>query len=294
MYLSRYNTDTLAYKLLSGRLRNNRKHSEQLNKYVAGLIDTDGNISLFFYKTRTTNKQKVSVSLNLTQSAVNDPDFEALRAIQSFYNLGSFNVSIPTEESHHSIGQWTLRDRESKILFNRLGKHLRTKGRHFENLIWISNEHKDVDDIPECVVEELKDFSKCSRRETSWLKMPKHLSWAYVAGVIAGNGSIKLKTIRDGHNYPEMVVTVANQKCDIGTLELLKRDFRGNIYCHKTADYCTWERNLGISDSSFAVDFLSKLVRYIIHERKYLTMLNILQVHEEHRQQRLNRGNPKG
>ena len=79
-----YNTDTLAYKLLSGSLRKNRKHSEQLNKYLAGLVDTDGCISLFFYKTRTTGLQRVSVTVNLTQAATNDPDFEVIRALQSF------------------------------------------------------------------------------------------------------------------------------------------------------------------------------------------------------------------
>jgi len=198
IFFSRYNTDTLAYKLLSGKLRENRKHSEQLNKYVAGLIDTDGCISLFFYKTRATGKQRLSVVLDITQSAANDPDFECLRALRNFYNLGSVSFSIPESEKKTSCCHWVLRDKDAKILFNRLGKHLRLKGTHFDNMVWVSDQHSEIEDIPNKVVEELKEFRECSRNNTSYLKMPKHLSWAYVAGVIAGDGCIRLSQ-REGH-----------------------------------------------------------------------------------------------
>jgi len=283
-----YNTGTLAYDLLSGKLRGSRKHSEQLNKYLAGLIDTDGCVSLFFYKTRTTGKNKVKVLLNLTQAAVNDPDFEVLRALRDFYNLGSLHYSLPANENAHPTCQWTLRDKDAKILFNRIGKHLRLKASHYENMVWISNEHSDIDDIPEEVIEELKAFRTCSLKSTTYLKMPKHLSWAYIAGVVAGDGCIK-NYMREGRRYPTMNIRVTQGSQKL--LTLFKRDFKGGIY-HSTSDHgewYNWERNLGISDSSFAVPFLKKVRKYIIHNRKYQAINEILYVHEEHRQQRLSR-----
>lgn len=290
IYFSRYNTDTLAYKLLSGKLRENRKHSEQLNKYVAGLIDTDGCISLFFYKTRTTNKSRVSVVLDITQAAVNDPDFECLRALQKFYNLGSVSFSIPEDENKSSCCHWTLRDKDSKTLFNRVGKHMRLKATHFDNMIWVSDEHRDVDDIPDSIIEELKEFKECSRRNTRYLKMPKHLSWSYVAGVIAGDGNFKFY-YRDGNLFPDARVKITQHKDSRFFLELFKRDFKGSLY--DVRSWTDWERNLGLRDSSFAVPFLKNIRKYIVHERKCHIINNILDAHETHRQQRLNRENSK-
>ena len=290
VYFSKYNTDTLAYKLLSGKLRENRKHSEQLNKYVAGLIDTDGSISLFFYKTRTTGKQRLSVVLDITQSARNDPDFECLRALRDFYNLGSVSFSIPEGDQRTSVCHWILRDKDAKILFNRLGKHLRLKGTHFDNMVWISNEHNDIEDIPEKVIEELKEFRECSRNNTSYLKMPKHLSWAYVAGVIAGDGCIRLSQ-REGINYIEARLKITQSDREEKFLNLFKRDFKGNIY--HINSWIDWERNLGLRDSSFAVPFLKNIRKYIVHERKYHLINDILDLHESHRQQRLNRESSK-
>lgn len=284
-----YNTDTLAYKLLSGSLRKNRKHSEQLNKYLAGLIDTDGCISLFFYKTRTTGLQKVSVIVNLTQAATNDPDFEVIRALQSFYNLGTLHYSIPENPEWASTVSWTFGDKDSMILFNRIGKHMRLKATHFDNMIWLSQQHKDVDDIPQCIVDELKEYRTCSLQATTYLKMPKHLSWSYVAGVIAGDGCIRLYHHED-RNYPSMRIKVTQK--DEKLLKLFKRDFKGSIY--KVRTWYDWERNLGINNSSFAVPFLKHVRKYIIHGRKYKLINDILQVHEDHRQQRLNRGTRKG
>lgn len=284
MNLTGYNTSTLAYKLLSGSLKAKRKHSEQLNKYLAGLVDTDGCITLFFYKTRTTGKQRLSVCLSLTQAAVNDPDFETMRALHGFYELGSLHFSIPSRENEASVCTWTLRDKDTKILFNRIGKHLRLKGTHYSNMVWISNEHKDIEDIPLSVIEELKDYRECSRINTTYLKMPKHLSWAYVAGVLAGDGCIR-NYARGSKGYRAMSVRLTQG--DEKLLKLFKRDFKGGIYQSRT--WFNWERNLGISNSSFAVPFLKQVRKYIIHKGKYQKINKILQVHEEHRQQRLNR-----
>lgn len=284
-----YNTSTLGYKLLSGSLRDKRKHSEQLNKYVAGLMDTDGCVSLFFYKTRAGGRQRVKVTLSLAQAANNDPDFSTIRALQSFYGLGSLSYQIPTDEEEVSICYWTMRDKDTRMMFNRIGKHMRLKASHFDNMIWISEQHSDIEDIPDCIVEELKEYRKCSLRNTTYLKMPKHLSYAYVAGVIAGDGSVGMTEMKD-RNHPSMRVRVSQDRGD-KLLALFKRDFRGGIY-ETTSGAYSWERNLGVNNASFAVPFLKKLRMYLIHERKYDTVCKILDYHEDHRQQRLSKGDP--
>lgn len=282
-----YNTSTLGYKLLSGNLLDKRKHSEQLNKYVAGLMDTDGCVSLFFYKTRVGGKQRVKVTLVLAQAANNDPDFSTIRALQGFYGLGSLSYQVPTDEEELSICYWTLRDKDSRIMFNRIGKHMRLKASHFDNMIWISEQHRDIDDIPDCVVEELKEYRECSLKNTTYLKMPKHLSYAYVAGVIAGDGSVNFR-MTSGRNHPIMQVRVVQDRGD-KLLALFKRDFKGAVY-ESTSGLFSWERNLGVNNASFAIPFLKKLRMYLIHEQKYNTVCKILDYHEDHRQQRLSKG----
>lgn len=275
-----FNTNTLGYKLLSGKLREKRKHSEQLNKMLAGLIDTDGCISMFFYKTRTTGKQRGKIVLTLSMTEI--PLVEALAA---YYRLGS--LSYPTVRSNEQpIATWTLREKDTLILLGRILKHLRLKATHADNLMWLTRQLRDIEDIPN--VEELKEFVKCSREQTTYLKMPKHLSWSYVAGVIAGDGCIRVYQ-REGRKSP--VCSVKVTQGDTKLLTLLRRDFKGGIY--KNREWYDWERNLGIRDASFAVPFLKKIRQYMCHEGKYKRIEEILKFHEEHKQQRLSKGKSK-
>ena len=161
MFFSIFNTNTLAYKLLSGSLRNKRKHSEQLNKFVAGLFDTDGCIGLFHYKTRVSNQNKLKIVLTVQQSAVNDPDFQMLRSLQSFYNRGSLYYSYNNIGTEASFCAWTLRDKDAKAMYNIISKHMRLKATHFNNLIWLTEECKDIL-LTDNHILELKEFSECS------------------------------------------------------------------------------------------------------------------------------------
>jgi len=84
---------------------------------------------------------------------------------------------------------------------------------------------------------------------------------------------------------------ITQSEREINFLKLFKRDFKGSIYSNRS--WIDWERNLGLSDSSFAVPFLKNIRKYIVHERKYRLINQILDIHESHRQQRLNRENSK-
>lgn len=267
-----FNTSTLGYKLVSGQLKKNRKHSEQLNKFVAGLLDSDGWVSLDFCRNR------IQIQCGIVQSSSNDPNFQMMRGIRDFFELGTIVYRTYEKDSHTDQCKWTLRTKESKILFNRLGKHLRIKGTHFENLVYLSNNLGDLI-LTDPQVEELKDFSKCSRENSRWLKFPKHPSYSWVAGYLAGDGHFEFRTKRESYNL--RVSAIANEK-DIHILEFLQAAFRGrvaraNLNPEKpNYNNFTWRRGLGKSHKSFSIPFLRKLWMYMCVEKKYNTIDSML------------------
>ena len=268
-----FNTSTLGYKLISGQLKKNRKHSEQLNKFVAGLIDSDGWVSLDFCRNR------IQIQCGIVQSSSNDPDFQMLRAIHDYYELGTVIYRSHEIPSHTDQCRWTLRTKESKILFNRLGKHLRIKGTHWDNLIYLSNELGDLI-LTDSQVNELKEFSTCSRNNSKWLKHPKHPSWSWLAGYLAGDGHFEFRTKRDSYNL--RVSAIANEK-DIHVLKFIEAAFRGRVaranLSPEKPNYnnFTWRRGLGKAHKSFSLPFLKKLRMYMCIEKKYNTINSMIE-----------------
>lgn len=269
-----FNTNSLAYKLISGKLKENRKHSEQLNKYLAGLIDADGCLSLHFTTDRNPEKTRMKLCLSLGQSASVDPDFTLLRALRNFYNLGSVYYRVVDSEVHKSsIAEWRISTKESLILLNRIGKHLRIKGTHFDNLVWLMEELKAFA-IPLQCVEELKEFSKCSRKNSKWVTHPRHLSWAWVAGFLDGDGHYRFRERKDT-NHKEIYITFNCGKNDEFIADFFKVCFKGNVY-HNAAGLVVWKRALGKANKAFSLPFLRKLKEYICIEYKYTTVLEMI------------------
>lgn len=259
-----FNTDTLGYKLVNGTLK---KHSEQLNKYVAGLLDSDGYMSFEFIK------DKVYVRMGISQAATVDTDSQMLRALRRHYKLG--NISYTYQDNGVAICHWRLGTKDANILWNRVGKHMRIKQTHFKFLL---------DRQPEAHLftrEELTESSRLSRANTRWFKRPKHLSYAYVAGLLDGDGCYR---IRKKHGViVSMCVKAAIQEDFI--LEKLQEDFKGSINKHSENMRC-WRRGLGKGHKQFAIPFLKKMRQYSCIERKYEKideMLRYLQATETKR-----------
>lgn len=280
MSFSNFNTGTLAYKLLTGKLRENRKHSEQLNKYLAGLLDSDGSISLKISPDRREGYYRIYLSLSLGQSASVDDDFSLLRALRDFYNLGEvYYRDVPGDQHKSIVGVWRLAHKDSLILYNRVGKHLRIKGTHWDNLVWVTRE-LDKTIIPKVALDELKEYSKCSRDNSRWLKHPKHLSWAWVAGFLDGDGHYRFRERdRDGSTRTEMYITFNCAQSDRFIADFFKVCFKGNVFINGVG-LCIWKRNLGKESKSFAIDFLKKIRKYSCILYKYNTINKILEYHE--------------
>lgn len=273
------NTNDYIYRFLSGNLGSNRKHSEVINKILAGYIDSDGTITLKI------NSSFLNINVILSQAAVNDPDFEILRALHKFYNLGSIQFRFSENEKESSRCDWKLGVKDSIKLFNLIGKHLVVKGTLFRDLISIYESYVGKK-ITEETYKELKEKQTELRKVTGPLKRKKHPSWAWLAGYVAGDGHLSCRLNRKRHKYDKKVdkyydMTYNELFIDIvsdieSPLLFLKEHFKGSIYpCRDT--HFHWKRTLGKGSIDFAEDFLSRLKPYMLHPKKYYTIKRMLE-----------------
>lgn len=257
-----FNTDTLGYKLISGKLK---KHSEQLNKFLAGLLDADGYISADFCRNR------LQIQCGIQQSESNDPEFRMMKAIRDHYDMGTLIYKNPEKSTHTTSCRWTLRTRESKRLFGLISKHLRIKGTHFRNIVEMHDELLDLV-LTDSQVSELKEYFQCSRSNSKWIKMPKHTSAVWLAGYLAGDGHFELRTRRGSTSC--RVSAVANV-IDIQALQLIQKDYKGSINRGNNDpekpnyNNYVWRRGLGIAHVKFSLPFLRKLKGVMCLYKKY-------------------------
>lgn len=293
MNFTGFNTSTLGYSLISGKLKESRKHSEQLYKYIAGLFDGDGCVFLSYYRLKD-GRIKVGLRSFIVSSLLLDCDGTMLRSLQEYTDLGFLCIK-PNE-----LYSWNLGERESKVLFNRIGKHLRIKGTHFEDLIWLVNELKGVALTDEQFLE-IKEFSKCSRDNSKWLKHPKHPSWAWLAGMLDSDGYYKCRLGRRRENrhgniseFNELGITLGLQSNDKHIPYFLKEHLGGGV-CQVTDDNTyRWQISLGKQNEKIAIQILSNLRKFSCLKYKYLTICRMLKFHEDRRAQRLSEDNPSG
>jgi len=283
-----FNTSTLGYKLTSGQLKDRRKHSEQLGKYLAGLIDADGCFSIYYSKQRTgTYKAYCFFSIGLTE------DIDLVESLHKYYGVGKFKRHI---KKGKEISYWLCASNDTKILTNRIAKHLRIKGTHLDNLLWLQEELKGVP-LSEDNIAELKEFSKCSRANSRWLKHPKHLSWAWIAGYLDGDGHYRFRENRKVWDkrfnrytlHNNLVVSAVAGDTDKFILDKLSIDLGGTV--NYSAGYPKWTMGLGKATEARALHFLKNMRKYCCMSRKYSIIDRMVLFHEANRQQRLNKLN---
>jgi len=284
----KFNTSTLGYNLLSGKLISSRKNSEQLNKFLAGFIDSDGCFTMYYAKGRN-GKFRGYLMMCITQTDINDPDHQMMIALRSYFNLGI--LSFHTKDKS-SVCEWRLAKKETLILLNRLRKHLRIKGTHVENLLWLQEEISKVE-FNEEQLEDLKCFSKYSRRNSTWEKRPKHPSWAWLAGYLAGDGHFRCRINRqvfDKRNnqlayHNQLYVSATSSVEDGFILEFLQEHLGGKVCV--IGGYPRWTKGLGKSTETQALDILKNLRKYMCLEKKYLIIERMIEFHEKNKSQRL-------
>lgn len=234
--------------------------NETLIKYLSGLLDADGSISLQFHNV---NKEKGTCTIGMCIQVSSSTAVDKHGFIDSLPMLTGFGISTPETARPH-ITKWTVQSRSHlEMLIPRLVKHMVVKGRHLQRLYDKWREKRGASISLE-EAESLKEFSKSSRLDSGPMKPKNHPSWAWTAGYLDGNGSYRcgLKKDRDRYSYQNSV----HASCHIGdvhVLEFLQKAFGGYIKPHSTCEKCmVWERKLGKADRSFALRFLPKLVNH--------------------------------
>lgn len=263
-----FNTNTLGFKLYSKTLK---KHSEQLHKFVAGLFDADGHVSFDFCR----NKIQI-------QSGISICDESLVNALKDYYNIGTVVKMRVEKETHNQCFRWIMRTKDSKKFFNLIGKHLRIKGTHFNNLINIHNELQE-EVLEDKFIEELKEISIESRKNSKWLRYPKHPSYSWVAGYLAGDGHFeyRIRNRDGGKKTTNIRVSSICHEDDKHVLYFLQSAFKGSVRKTKEKPHYVWSRSLGRGNKQFALPFLLKLRLYMCLEKKYITIDNMIKYHEQ-------------
>ncbi|RLD03463.1 MAG: hypothetical protein DRI65_12830 [Chloroflexota bacterium] len=273
----KFNTNDLGYKLLSGKLRESRKQSEQLNKFVAGLFDSDGTVGV-----HRDNKGVLRLECSITQTDSNDPDGELLKALCSFYGLGTVYLKTLKKETHSNQWFWKMSVKHTKMLFNRFGKHLIIKRFHFQNLIDVHEYWNDIEQ------EDLSVLRKVSRQISATKTYKKHISPAYLAGLIAGDGHVRVayrkrwnKKYNKFFRSNELRISIQLHQDDRAVLDKIKSDYGGSVSNRKNADTVTWQLSLGKGSHKSAMNIVPKLIQYSCLECKYIKLLDILEFHKQ-------------
>ena len=270
-----YNTDHLGYKLYSGQLRDRRKHSEQLNKFVAGFFDSDGSVTVF--QDKRYNRQLRFKSC-ITQSHSNDPNGNLLRNLRDFYDIGTVRHRVD-DYNQNGVYVWEMYYKDSRKLFNIIGKHLFIKKIHFQSML---------DFFENKQVENLDKLRKESRKVSASLTHKKHISPAYLAGLIAGDGYLKCIIGKERYRKKEQRYFISNtlkllielHTDDKPILDKILSDFGGGLSKRGNKDTWIYQRSLGVGRSD-SIKLIKKLMQYMCLDKKYQTLQEMLEYHQQ-------------
>lgn len=219
-------------------------------KYLAGLLDADGSLSFKFCKTGT-EKTYLYLILGISASVKIDHN-NYLQTLSD--RCGSLSYIKYEKESFSDARSWKVQSRSDlDQLLPRLLKHMVIKGKHWKRLYDKFTELKGVDVSGQ--VEELKQFSIDSRKDTGPIKHKNHPTWAWVSGYLDGDGCYNFKK-------NAMHVGAIAHVGDVVALQLLYKAFGGSLYEPQKDNTQLWRHGIGPSQKSFALMFLNGVVKH--------------------------------
>lgn len=238
--------------------------NESLIKYLAGLLDADGSLSLSFkHDPNREGRYFVGLSLKLSSSdAVDKHGF--VESIPKTYGFGT----TTRDGKQHQFVNWVVSKRsELEMLLPRFIKHMVIKGKHWQWLLEMWRTARV--DRPTCSLKErevLTAASKESRRLNVGPLRPKnHPTWAWVAGYLDGDGcySYRQNLANTGYLQWTIHVSAVSHVNDTAGLELLQKAFGGYITGQGQSDVVKlWKRALGYQNRDFALRFLPHVAKH--------------------------------
>lgn len=259
---------------------------ESLVKYLAGLLDADGSLSLSF-KRDNNRPDRYFVGLMLSLSSSDKVDRKGfVLTLPAQTGMGA--VSRYGDRSQYT--QWRVTRRaDLEMMLPRLIKHMVIKAKHWQFLLdsWRDLRRTSVSGRE---MDALRAAGKESRRlRDGPLKPKKHPTWAWLAGYLDGDGWYSRRYCKSPQNYWAMRVGAVAHVNDAAVLRFLQESFGGSIKPHGQSESCEiWYRSLGVRDASFALRFLPNLAKHSRLKRHKIDQM----IH--HHRQRLSDSAPAG
>lgn len=227
-----------------------KSFNESEIKYLAGLLDADGSLSFKFCKS-SSGKTFVYLILGLTASVKIDRA-GYLRSLGE--RCGSTCEVTYEKETFSDAMSWKVQKRsEVNMMLDRLVKHMVVKGKHWKNLQDMFNAMKGVDVTD--YIDILKEYSYESRKQSGPIKPKSHLTWAWAAGYLDGDGCYTCSKVKH--------LGCITHKDDLDGIKLLHKAFGGTIYPERVQDNTVlWRVGLGTSNSALAKRILPKLHKH--------------------------------
>lgn len=221
-------------------------------KYLAGLLDADGSLSIKIVKNRYCS-QYVALLLEISAAVGYDRN-GYLQSLTKFF--GSCNIKTYENKNHQDAYVFRVQSRKDLNLFlPHVTKHMVIKGAHWDRLYKLYCSFKGVA-VDDGTVSVLKEYSTESRLHTGPIKHKNHPTWAWVAGYLDGDGSYQLP--KSG----TALVQVKAHHGDVVGIELLQKAFGGAIYECRKENTMVWQITMGKMNRSRALHFLPKVHKH--------------------------------
>lgn len=262
--------------------------NETLVKYLAGLLDADGNLSFVFAK----NKQDLytlHLRITLCASVSIDKEGKFLKSLPDLTEMGTVNKKEASLKKHSDQYVWRV-NKSSDInkILPRLIKHMVVKAKPWDWMFEVYKENKGRS-LSQYEVDALKKESIEKRKQSGPIKPKNHPTWAWVAGFLDGDGCYSNRFYKKT-NRRHMRIDVEIAHYDSCANELLYKAFGGKLR-KKTGrgiEKSHWHVNLGPQNKSFALSFLSRMAQHSrLKKHKIESLIHI------HRQ-RLSESSPTG
>ena len=232
--------------------------NETLIKYLAGLLDADGSLSLSFKPWESWFYVGLTLSL-ASSDAVDKHGF-----VSSLPQLTGMGL-VYRDGTRRQFVSWRISKRaDLEMLLPRLIKHMVIKAKHWQ---WLLDEWRRRRSDTECSAEEraeLQAASKASRRNVGPLKPKNHPTWAWLAGYLDGDGWYSCySNVCKGYEQWTIHVGAVAHTNDALVLEFLQKAFGGIIRPHGQSEgVLIWRRSLGHNNCSFALRFLPNVAKH--------------------------------
>lgn len=226
-------------------------------KYLAGLFDTDGCVKADFRKSRNSDKYFLYMVLQITAAESVDRNGQYIKSLAEKCGSITYRPASELIKSPQNIWRVSSRDEINKLV-PRLMKHLIVKG-NLLNVLYKDYTELQGIGVDENTMIQLKQKYSEARKDARPIKPKNHPTWAWVAGVVDGDGYLCL---REGRNSKRLSVAVNMITYDEIALKLLQKAFGGKVYVINNSNVYRWEKNLGVKDRTFAIHFLSKIYNH--------------------------------